>query len=197
MSTVAIRPGSDPGTPSRQAVIVRHRWTVRDYYRLASAGILNEDSRVELINGEVVDMAPIGSVHAFALNGLSRALFRRLGEQFLIRVQDPIHLDDHSEPQPDLVVAQDRNYSAGHPQAPDILLVVEVADTTLAYDRDIKVPLYARSGIPQVWLLDVNTKRLTVYLEPTAEGYRQVSTPGAEDSLEVGGVVVPVGELVE
>ena len=191
MTATAVRP--DP-TAARDA-IVRHRWSVDDYYRLAEAGVFNEDSRIELVEGEVVDMAPIGSKHAFSLNKLTRLLYPKLESRFVVRIQDPIHLDDHNEPQPDLVVALDRDYSAGHPRAADILLVVEVADSTLVYDRDVKLPLYARHGIPQCWLLDVNAGTLTVFQEPVDGRYRQVASIRDMDGVEIGEVTLAATDL--
>jgi len=191
MTTTAVRP--DP--TSAQDAIVRHRWNVDAYYRMAEAGIFDEDSRIELVDGVVVDMAPIGSTHAFALNNLTRLLYPKSMNRYLVRIQDPIHLDDYNEPQPDLVVALDRNYSAGHPRAADILLVVEVADTTLIYDRDVKMPLYARHGIPQCWLLDVNAKNLTVFKEPVDGHYRQAASVRDIDSVEIGDLVLAASDL--
>lgn len=193
MTATAVRP--DP--TSAQDAIIRHRWNVDDYYRLADAGVFNEDSRIELVEGEVVDMAPIGSMHAFALNNLTRLLYPKSMNRYLVRIQDPIHLDDHNEPQPDLVIALDRDYSAGHPRAADILLVVEVADTTLIYDRDVKMPLYARHGIPQCWLLDVNAKTLTVFKEPLEGHYRRVAPVQDVERVEVDDLVLAAADLAK
>ena len=191
MTATAVRP--DP-TAARDA-IVRHRWSVDDYYRLAEAGVFKEDSRIELVEGEVVDMAPIGSLHAYTLDRLARLLYRKQDNPYLIRIQNPIHLDDHNEPQPDLVVARDHDYSAGHPQAADILLVVEVADTTLVYDRDVKLPLYARHGIPQCWLLDVKAGTLTVFNDPVDGRYRQAASIRDMEGAEIGDIALAAADL--
>jgi hypothetical protein len=142
---------------------------------MARAGILPEDSRVELINGEIIDMAPIGSRHAAAVKQLTRILNRAVGDTAIVSVQDPIHLDPHTEPQPDLALLRPRDdfYKTAHPRAADVLLVIEVADTSLHYDREIKLPLYARHGIPEVWLVDLLNNRINRFREGAADGYRQ------------------------
>lgn len=158
-------------------VPVRHKLTVNDYHKMAEAGILTEDDRVELIEGELIDMAPIGSLHADYVDRLAELLISRIGGKFRVRIQNPIQLDDYSEPEPDVVIAQNRSYQEAHPGPQDILLLIEVADTTLKYDRDIKIPLYARCGIPEVWLIDVQKQRLEIHRQPSQEGYRQILLP--------------------
>lgn len=157
----------------------RHRYTVDDYHRMGEAGILRADQRVELIEGEIIDMTPIGSRHAAVVDRLTQLLGTTAGNQAIVRVQNPIALDDLSEPQPDLSLLRPRDdfYAAAHPRPVDVLLVVDVADTSLAFDRDVKIPLYARHGIPEAWLIDLEARRLTVYSEPTANGYRRAREP--------------------
>jgi Uma2 family endonuclease len=157
-----------------RATMPYHRWSVAEYHQMAEAGLLDETDRVELIDGELIDMAPIGSKHAFRVDCLARALQLAAGKAFLVRVQNPLCLGDHNEPQPDIAVVKDRNYAAAHPDADDVLLLVEVSDTTLAYDREVKLALYALHGIPEVWLLDVNAGELTVYCEPAEGQYRLI-----------------------
>ena len=154
-----------------------HRWSVEEYHQMAQAGLLDETDRVELIEGGLIDMAPIGSKHAFRVDSIARALQRAAGTSFLVRVQNPILLGEHSEPQPDIAVVKDKNYAEAHPGPDDVLLIVEVSDTTLAYDRDVKLSLYARHGIPEVWLLDVNSGELAVYREPAEGQYRLIRKP--------------------
>jgi Uma2 family endonuclease len=134
-----------------------HRLSVGDYYRMAEAGILAPDARVELIEGEVLDMAPIGTRRNGCVNFLSNTLVAALHERAIVQTQGPIRLDEYSEPQPDLALLRPRPdfYGSAHPTPADVLLVSEVADTTLAFDRDVKVPIYARFGIPEVWLVDI------------------------------------------
>jgi Uma2 family endonuclease len=152
----------------------RRLFTVREFHQMAQAAIFGEDDRVELLAGEIVQMTPIGSRHAACVSRLNRLLSRLLGDESIVRVQDPLHLDDHSEPQPDLVVVHRREdfYRDAHPRPRDVQLVIEVSDTSAADDRTDKVPLYARSGIPEVWLVDLTTASVDVYREPAADGYR-------------------------
>jgi Uma2 family endonuclease len=155
----------------------RHRWTVADYHKMAKTGVLTEDSRVELIEGEVIEMAPIGSEHAGKIMRLTHLLTARLGEQALLSTQNPIRLDEHSEPQPDIALVRQRDdfYETAHPGPADVLLLIEVADRSVAYDRQVKIPLYARHGIPEVWLVDLQQHCLEIYRHPGPEGYGQVA----------------------
>lgn len=136
---------------------MKRRFTVREYYRMAQAGILTKDDRVELLEGEIVEMAPIGPRYAGAVDRLTELFVRNFAGAALTRVQNPIHLDEHTEPQPDLALLRPRAdfYTTGHPTPEDILLVVEIAETSADVDRDVKMPLYARSGIPEAWLVDL------------------------------------------
>ena len=150
---------------SAKEILQRHRLSVDEYHRMARAGILPEDSRVELINGEIIDIAPIGSRHAATVKQLTRIVSRAVGDTAIVSVQDPIHLDPHTEPQPDLALLRPRAdfYKTAHPRASDLLLITEVADTSLRYDREIKIPLYARHGIPEIWLVDLLNNRLSLF----------------------------------
>ena len=158
--------------------LTRRRFTVDEYHGMARAGILGEDDRVELIDGEIVEMAPIGSEHAGSVNQLTLLLVRRFSRRAVITVQNPIRLDPHNEPQPDLALLRPRPdfYRSALPTPADVLLVIEVADTTLAADRDVKMPLYAHAGIPESWLVDLQHAVVLVHREPTANGYRVVTT---------------------
>ncbi len=151
----------------------RHRFTVAEYYRMAEAGIFNEDSRVELIDGEIVDMPPIGPSHSDGVDRLAELFITRLAGAARVRVQNPVHLREHNEPEPDLVLACRRagGYAGGHPTPEDILLIVEVADSSIEYDRQTKGPMYARAGIADYWILDLARDRLLVHREPTEDGY--------------------------
>lgn len=151
----------------------RHRYTRDEYHRMAEAGIFGEDDRVELIEGEIIDMAPTGSQHAGTVVYLNTALQTALHGNALVSVQNPITLDEHSEPQPDLAVLRPRKdfYRDSHPRPRDVLLVIEIAASSATYDRDVKLPLYARFGIPEAWLVDLEQRRLERYAEPAAAGY--------------------------
>lgn len=178
-------PRERPMSTSAQDILQRHRLSVDEYHRMASTGILPEDSRVELINGEIIDMAPIGSRHAAAVKQLTRILSRAVGDTAIVSVQDPIHLDPHTEPQPDLALLRPREdfYRTAHPRADDVLLIIEVADASLRYEREIKIPLYARHGIPEVWLVDLLDNRLQRFRDGTSEGYREESQAVALEGL--------------
>ena len=163
----------------------RRLFTADEYHRMAEAGVLGPDDRVELVDGEIVEMSPIGSPHAACVDRLN-VLVQRLGSvQAIVRVQNPIRLDAHSEPQPDLSILKYRAdfYSAAHPAPADVLLVVEVADTSLPYDRDVKIPLYARAGIAEAWLIDLASATVDVFTQPTPQGYRQSRRASRGDRL--------------
>ncbi|HET7035812.1 MAG TPA: Uma2 family endonuclease [Thermomicrobiaceae bacterium] len=160
-------------TTAPSQVLTRYRFSVDDFQRMGEAGIFGEDDRVELLDGEIVAMNPIGVYHATCVNLLNQFLVLALGRQAIVSIQNPIALGEHDEPQPDVaVVQQSVRQHAGHPVPSDVLLLIEVADSTLAYDRDVKLPRYARAGIPETWIVDLPGRLLTRYSEPTAEGYR-------------------------
>ena len=151
------------------------RLTVAQYYQMLADGELHEDDRVELIEGELHWMSPINNPHAHAVRVLNRTLVLALGDRAVVDVQNPIHLDDGSEPQPDLYVARWRRdfYSAAHPTAADLVLVIEVADTSVRYDRLRKDPLYARAGIPEYWLVDLEHGTVDAYSDPQGGRYHR------------------------
>ncbi|MGB4946085.1 MAG: Uma2 family endonuclease [Candidatus Competibacter denitrificans] len=155
--------------------VPRHRWTVGEFHRMAELGLLDEDSRVELIDGEVVEMAPIGSEHAGHNNHLLSLLAYRLYGKAVVAGQNPVVLGGYEEPQPDIALLRWREdyYRTSHPHAEDVLLIIEISDSTLHYDRDVKIPLYARNGIPEVWLLDIQNRQLDIYREPINGQYQQ------------------------
>ena len=159
----------------------RHKLTIEDYHRMGESGILNEDDRVELIEGELVDMPPIGSKHADCVSRLTRLLIRQT--EAVVRVQDPIQLPGYSEPEPDIAIVCNRSYAQDHPGTKDVLLLIEVADSSLDYDRMIKVPLYAHHGIPEVWLIDVQNERMEIHRQPSLEGYRLTLRPAKDESV--------------
>ncbi|MGB3266833.1 MAG: Uma2 family endonuclease [Microcoleus sp.] len=151
----------------------RRLFTVQEYHLMSEAGVFGENERVELIEGEIIQMAAIGRRHAARVDRLAEFFGDRVRKRAIIRVQNPISLGDRSEPQPDIALVQRRAdfYEESLPNSEDILLLVEVADSTVNYDRDVKVPNYARSGIREVWLWDLEANCLEVYRNPTANGY--------------------------
>jgi Uma2 family endonuclease len=156
--------------------VAKRLFTVDEYYQMAEAGILMEDDRVELLEGEVVEMTPIGRRHAACVNRLNRLFSRQVGEHAIVSIQNPVHLSEYSEPQPDLALLQPRPdfYAQAHPGTEDVLLVVEVAETSADSDRNVKVPLYARAGIPEVWLVDLAEECVEIYRKPSPRGYGEV-----------------------
>jgi Uma2 family endonuclease len=165
----------------------RHRLTVEDYYRMGEAGILRPDERAELIDGEIIDMPPPGSLHAGTVNQLLELLYRATGGSAMIRVQNPVRLDRYSEPQPDLTLLRPRAdfYKSAHPQPSDVLLMIEVADTSLRFDRDVKAALYARHAVPEFWLIDVRNAQLTRYRQSEDSAYGRVDHPDLGAPLEI------------
>jgi len=155
----------------------RRRFTVDEYYRMAETGILEHGERVELIEGEIIRMEAIGSRHAGCVNALTRVLVRGVGDAAVVAVQNPVRLSDLTEPQPDLAVLRPRvdDYRETHPGPGEVLLIVEVADSTVGFDRGLKAPLYAVAGIPEYWLIDIPAAQLDVYREPGPTGYGRVT----------------------
>jgi Uma2 family endonuclease len=156
----------------------RRRFTVEEFHRMAEAGIFDGTERVELIDGEVVERSPIGSEHSGAVNRCNRRLTLATGERAVVSVQNPLRLGDHTEPQPDLALLRPRDdfYSSSHPGPAEVLLVIEVADTSLPYDREVKLQRYASAGIPESWVLvladEPSEAHLEVHREPRSRGYR-------------------------
>jgi len=184
-----------------ETVIPRHRLTVDEYYRMAEVGILAPDARVELIEGEIVDMTPIGSRHASFVNRLNRMLTVAVGERAIVQVQGPVRLGDRSEPEPDVALLKPRTdfYRDKHPTAEDVLLIIEVSDTMLAYDRSVKVPLYARHGVPEVWLIDLQSNRVSIHRNPHNGVYADVSTfdrPGITTVSLLPGIAIDFAGLL-
>ena len=160
--------------------------SVDDYHRMAEAGILAPDERVELIEGEIVTMAPIGPEHVSIVNRLTRTLVDGLGDEAIVSPQNPVVLPRHSEPEPDLALLRPREdwYRRAKPLPADVLLLIEVAESTLRYDREVKRPLYAAHGIPEYWLIDVNGRRLLRFSRPTDDGYEDEGTVNDLRALE-------------
>ena len=163
----------------------RHRLTVDQYYRMAEAGIFKEDDRVELIEGEIIDMPPIGIDHAYFVNRLTSLFIQSVGLQANVSSQNPIRLNSRSEPQPDIALLRYRDdfYRHAHPRPEDIILLVEVSDTTLRYDTEVKLPLYARHEIPEVWIVDLEHQRLEVFRRPEEGVYLKLFSPNLDETI--------------
>lgn len=153
--------------------IKHRRFSVADYYQMLATGILTENDRVELLDGEVYEMCPIDPIHAAQVDRLTRLLTKSCGEEIIVRVQNPIRLDGYNEPQPDLALVrwQDDFYATDHPTPADVLIAIEVANTSLAADRKEKLPRYAQAGIPEVWLVNIGRRVVEQYSQPLNDSY--------------------------
>ncbi len=160
-------------------------WTVERYHRLVETGILGEDQRTELIEGRILAVSPPSGRHAGRLRALIDLLGRRVAGRALLDAQNPLELDQASEPQPDLMLLAPRAdyYASRHPRATDALLVVEVMLSSARYDREVKLPLYARAGVGEVWLIDVDSGTVEAYTEPGPHGYARRRAIDARGSL--------------
>ena len=167
-------------------LLTRHKLNVDEYYRMAEAGILGEDDRVELIDGDIIDMAPIGPGHEATVGGLTETLVLAFVGRAIVWPQNSIRLGRWSAPQPDLAVLRRRAdfYSTGERAGPeDVLLLIEVADSSLRYDRTVKLPLYARAGIAEVWIVDVKRGVVEVSRAPAGDGYAEMTTHQRGESV--------------
>ncbi len=166
--------------------LARRWFTAGEYNRMVEAGILTEDDRVELIEGEIVEMSPIGSRHAACVNRLTMLLSSQAGQDFIVSVQNPIVVDDYSEPEPDVAILQMRDDYYAHqlPTVPDVLLVIEVADTSVEIDRSVKIPLYARTGVTLSILVDLPRELIELHSEPVNGQYQSVQVFGRGDSIQ-------------
>ncbi len=154
----------------------KYFFTVDEYYRMAEAGLFSEGRHVELIEGEVIEMSPIGSRHAGCVDDLNSLLTHKVGRLAIVRVQGPIRIDEYSEPQPDIALLKPRrdSYRRSHPTPSDVLLVIEVADTSAQYDRNVNLPLSASAGIPEAWLIVLPKDLVEVHSEPKNGKYQKV-----------------------
>ena len=188
------------GSIEAPELLRRHRLTVAQYHRMGETGVLPPDARVELIEGEVVDMAPIGTRHGGTVKWLNHTLNQAVGQRAIVAVQDPLRLGDRSEPQPDLMLLKPRadSYRTAHPTAADVLLLIEVSDTTARYDCEIKLALYARHGVAEVWIVDLDHGQLSVHRHPADGGYGESSAaaqPGVLTALALPGVAIDLTRL--
>ncbi len=192
MTTTATTPASAP---------TRRRFTVAEYHAMADTGILAENDRVELLDGDIIVMPPIGDWHAASVDRLTNTLPLQLQGRAIVRVQNPARLDDNSEPQPDVMLLRWREdfYEGGHPSPSDVLLLIEVSDSSVDYDRGAKLSAYARAGVPEVWLVTQQERRIEAYTGPVEGAYSNVQYVGPGESiaprafpdvvLEVDGVI--------
>ncbi len=156
---------------------LRRQFTVRDYARMRETGILTEDDRVELLDGEIYLMSPLGPLHIAIVNRLNKLLMRQVGDDAILSIQNSVQLNDYSEPQPDVALLSPRDdyYDQALARPDDILLLIEVADTSLGYDRDQKLPRYAASNVAEVWIIDVDQHIVEQYSQPMQGQYTQLN----------------------
>jgi Uma2 family endonuclease len=172
-------------------LIARRHFKVTEYYRMAAAGVLSEDDRVELIEGEIIEMNPIGSRHAACVGRLTKFLERLAGDRVIVWVQNPVQVSDYSEPLPDVALLRPRDdfYAQANPQPTDVLLIIEVADSSVEYDRDIKRPLYAEAGISEFWLVNLPQATIEIYTQPIGATYQELRTVKRGESLTAKSIV--------
>ena len=168
-----------------QVEMKRRRFTVADFLRLAEIGFLADDERVELIRGEIIEMSSISEGHASTVMRLVSLLSRMFGQRALLSVQNPVQLDDATLPQPDVVLLRPRDdfYGQRHPGPEDTLLLIEVSDTTLTYDRRVKTALYSAAGVMEYWIINLQKRQIEVYREPQSEGYRTMTRYAPGETL--------------
>jgi Uma2 family endonuclease len=181
---------------------IKHRFSVEEYYRMAETGVLKPDARVELLNGEIIDMSPIGPFHGGVVNYLVDVFTAACKGRWRTTVQNPVRLDDHSEPQPDLMLAKPAPdfYRKRHPQPADVFLLVEISDASLVTDREDKLPAYGHAGIAEVWIVNLADLTVEVYREPHFTGYDSKIILRAGDQAKPQAfpdVAVDVAELLK
>jgi len=157
---------------------LKRLFTIEEYYQMGRSGIFTEDDRVELIEGEIIQMTPIGNTHAGCVRWLIQLFRRYPSDLFIIDAQNPLRLSNYTEPQPDIVLLKPRpnNYRRAHPVPEDVFLVIEVADSSLCYDKNVKIPIYAKSNIAECWLVNLQDRNIEIYRQPTDNGYQQIQT---------------------
>ena len=166
--------------------LARRLINVDEYHQMSEIGILSEKG-IELIHGEILEMSPTGTKHSACINRLNALLSKLIREKAVISVQNPLQIDDFSEPEPDVAVLKYRQdfYELQHPQPADTLLIVEVADSSVDYDREVKLPIYAAAGIPEFWLVDLNMRQIEAYEKPTNDLYKIKEIFRVEEDIKI------------
>lgn len=165
--------------------VLHKKFTSDQYQQMIQSGILTDCDRVELISGEILEMSPVGRQHAACVDRLTELFILSLSTQAMVRNQNPIRLENNSEPQPDLVILKRRDdfYSGRHPISEDVLALIEVSDTTIEFDRTVKLPLYAQARIAEVWIIDINSQIIEVYRDPSGDFYQEIQRFSRGDSV--------------
>jgi Uma2 family endonuclease len=179
----------------------QYQFTVEEYHQMGEAGIFTEDDRIELLNGRIYTMSPIGSKHFGCVNRLNAFFSTRLAGKAVVSVQNPVVLNDRSEPEPDITLLRYRDdfYEAQLPDAGDVLLLIEVSDATLRFDKEVKLPLYAQNGIPEVWIINLKAACVEVYTDPQNGSYGQLQTLKRGQSISpqlIPALAVRINELI-
>lgn len=165
----------------------RQLFSVESYHKMGEVGILASEERVELVNGEIIKVGPIRSDHASMIDLLAEEFIFALRKKAIVRVQNPVHINEYSEPEPDIVIAryQDQRYKLAHPKAEDVFLIIEVADSSLQYDREVKLPLYASAGVPEYWIINITDRQVEVYQKLVNKQYTQHQILFVGDGLKL------------
>ncbi len=184
-----------------EAPFTLRKWTVKEYQKLGEMGFFHPEERVELISGNIIKMSAKGTAHTSALGRTDRLFQDLFNNLAWVRVQDPIALDDNSEPEPDIavVIIDPFDYATHHPIPSEVYLIIEVADSSLAYDREVKAKIYARSGIADYWVLNVCDRQLHVFREPAEDGYQSEVVLGENASispLQFPAFNIAIGEML-
>lgn len=183
---------------TEERVAGRRRFTVEDYHKMGEAGIFGEGDRVELLDGEIMEMNPIGWRHARSVRRLTARLIHAAGDRYAVGVQNPITVSEHGEPQPDLVLHEEPP-PGRLPRPEEVLVLIEVSDSTLQYDRNTKLPRYAHAGIPEVWIVDLQGGAVERYNDPREDGYRRTERARRGEELAsemLTDLIIPVNDAL-
>ena len=201
--TTAPAPVAEPLAPAVPVQVPRthHRFTAAEYQRLGEVGIIGEEDRVELIDGEILDMGDIGHRHAAQVNRLNRVLVQNSEETMGVSVQNPLQLGERYQPQPDLMLLRARadDYASALPTAADVLLLIEVADSSLDYDQRIKLAVYARAGVTEVWIVNLDADQVEIYTQPQEAAYTTTRVARRGETVQIGAlpaVMLPVTTIL-
>jgi Uma2 family endonuclease len=179
--------------------VMKRLINVDEYYKMAEVGILKPEDRVELINGEIYEMSPVGSKHGSVVKTLAMILNELFKGEAVIGIQDPVRLDESNEPEPNISILRYRDdfYSQAHPGPKDVLAIIEVADSSLRHDTQVKMPLYANFDIPEYWIIDIATKQITVHLGPVGPSYSSQQVYGTSDEINLLSKTIVVSDLLK
>lgn len=175
--------------------LLRYKLNLQDYHRMIEVGILSEDEHVELIHGEIICMSPKGSKHSACLHKIDEWIMRRTSEhQFNLRKQDPVQIPEISEPEPDIVLVpyKENYYADAHPLPEEVILLIEVADSSVGYDRHIKIPLYAAAGIQDYWIINLPNQQIEIHSHPVGDLYKESRILQIGESIMVPGLDMEV-----